>query len=106
MNRDVEILKIQVLADYYHNRSNLLLSFILTVFITFSITFMTLSYEGHISLPVYYVSLGAVFVLVFYGLYTLDKGYSKWLDRIDDLLRQVEKGEVLPSLRELRNTKK
>jgi FtsH-binding integral membrane protein len=102
MNRDLEILKIQVLADYYHNRSNLLLSFILTAFVTFTIALMTLVYEGHISLPVYYLSLGIVLICVFYGLYTLEKRYSKCLDRIDSLLKQVEKGELLPSLKELR----
>jgi uncharacterized membrane protein len=106
MNRDIEILKIQVLADYYHNQSNLALSFTLTALIALAIALMTLVYEGRISLEVYYLSLAVIFAFFSYELYTLNKRYSEYLDRIDDLLRQVENGKVLPSLKELRKMKK
>jgi len=106
MNRDIEILKIQVLADYYHNKSSSALSFMLTALITLAITFMALVYEGHLSLPVYYILLAAIIGFFFYELHTLNKQYSKYLDKIDDLLRRVENGEVLPSLKELRGSEK
>jgi hypothetical protein len=66
---------------------------------------MALVYEGRINLPVYYLSLGVIAVFCFYELYTSDKGYSENLDKIDNLLKQVEIGEPLPSLKELREKK-
>ena len=102
MNRDVELLKVQILADYYHTQFNLVLSFLLTGVIALAIALMTLVYEGHINLLVYYILLVCIAVPFSYGLRTISKDYSENLDKIDDLLKQVEIGEPLPSLKELK----
>jgi len=106
MNRDVELLKVQILADYYHTQFNLVLSFLLTGVITLAIALMTLVYEGHINLLIYYILLACIAVLFSYELHTISKDYSENLDKIDDLLKQVEVGESLPSLKDLKKKKR
>ena len=102
MNRDVELLKVQILADYYHTQSNLTLSFLLTCLIALTIAFMTLLIEGHINLLTYYILLAVIVILFYYWLRKTNNRYSKNLDKIGDLLKQIEIGEPLPSLKELK----
>jgi len=106
LNREIELQKIQVLADYYHSQFTLYLSFFITFLITFTVAVMTLVYEGRMTLLVYYISLFIVGGFVFYEVLSANRRYSENLNNIDDLLRQVENGEALPSLSELKKMKK
>ena len=105
MNRDVELLKVQILADYYHNQANLGLSLLITGSIALTIALMTLLYEGHINLLIYSISLGIIMIVFGYWSRKTNNRYSEDLDKIDDLLKQVEIGEPLPSLKELKKEK-
>lgn len=106
MKENIELQKIQVLADYYHVQFTLSLSTYITLLITFTVALWTLLSEGHLPLLVYYILLVVVGVFVYYEVKSANKRYTEDLSNIDDLLRQVENGEVLPSLSELKKMKR
>jgi Ca2+/Na+ antiporter len=102
LNRDAELLKIQILADYYHNKFTLMLSFLMTGLIGFAIAVLTLVFEGRITLVGYYLYLVVIFVPFSYWIYTNGKEYSENLNNVEGLLEQVDNGVALPSIRELK----
>jgi hypothetical protein len=102
LNRDTELLKIQILADYYHNHFTTNLSFLLSGFLTFAAALFVLVFEGRLTLEGYYIYLIVIVVPLGFWIYSTRKTYSKNLDSIDGLLEQVENNEPLPSLEELK----
>jgi hypothetical protein len=106
MNRDTELLKIQILADYYHSRFTTQASFLYGFIIAWGITFIALFYQKNIDMVIYTFSLSVGFIALGYFLYYAFKDYSKKLNSVDELIAEVNKGEVLPSLEELKREKK
>jgi hypothetical protein len=102
LNRDTELLKIQILADYYHNHFTTNLTFLLSGFLTLAGAVFVLVFEGHLTPLGYYISLIIIVIPISFWIYSTGKTYSKNLNRIDSLLEQVENNEPLPSLKELR----
>lgn len=102
MDRDTEILKIKILADYYHSKYNNSATYIFSITIAFSIALMTLLFQKKFELENYFIGIGIITAFLFILLFIAHRNYMKNLDRIDELLQQVNKGEVLPPLRELR----
>jgi membrane protein implicated in regulation of membrane protease activity len=104
MDKEIELVKVQVLADYYHMFHIIMLSFVLTAFAAVLVALSILVLElGSIALGVYFLALVLLVVLTLYGLTMAHNRYSRDLDKIDNLLRQVQNGENLLSLRELKN---
>jgi len=104
-NRDTELLKIQILADYYHSRFTTQASFLYGFIIAWAITFIALFYQKNIDIVIYYLSLLLGFISLGAFLYYAFKDYSKKVNNIDGLIAKVNKGETLPSLEELKREK-
>jgi hypothetical protein len=104
-NRDIDLLKIQILAESYHTLFNTRLSFLLTAFIALLVAFITLVIGGQINFLAYYVAVVLISIPISYWIRQTTKHYSENLDRIDDLFTGVENGETLLSLKVLRKTK-
>jgi len=102
LNRDIELLKTQILADYYHNQFTTNLSFLLSGFLTFAAALFVLVVEGHLTLIEYYGFLFVIVIPFGYWIYSTRKTYSENLDSIDSLIEQVENNKPLPSLKELK----
>jgi hypothetical protein len=102
MSRDSELAKIQILADYYHTHYTIVLSFLLTGLVALAAALFSLVYEGRITFLSYYVLLAVIVIPFIYAIALTGKHYSKNIDRIDGLLGQLEKGQPLPSLKELK----
>jgi hypothetical protein len=102
LNRDTELLKIQILADYYHSQYTTNLSFYLTGFLTMAAAVFVLVVEGHISPILYWIYLFVIALPFGYWSYSTRKTYSKNLNGIDGLIEQVENNKPLPSLKELK----
>ena len=106
MNREVELLKIQIFADYCHTDFTFRSSIGVSGFVGLLLVTVGLVYQNLISLVVYYLTL--VIVLIFFSV-ILSKTYKDYhtnLDQIQVFFTQLEKNESLPTLREMRKAKK
>ena len=104
-NRDTDLLKVQILADYSHLRFNLALSVIFMIWIALIIVFVTLVLEGRINYIEYDIAVWLIAIPFIYLEYTRRESYYRDLDKISILLEQVENGESLLTLSELRKGK-
>jgi hypothetical protein len=107
MERDTDLLKLQILADYYHTRFNLVGSFSLGLIIAMTVALYTLVMQNAISLFVYFLSLFFLFLFALAAVSYMLREYHRTLDGIDELIKGVNKNrfEPLPSIRELRTKK-
>lgn len=107
MERDTDLLKLQILADYYHSRFNLSGSFIFGLVIALTVALYTLVMQNAIDLLVYTLSLFLVYAFTLVILVYMLRTYHSYLDRIDELIKSMNKNrfEPLPSIRELRKGK-
>jgi hypothetical protein len=107
MERDTDLLKLQILADYYHTRFNLVSSFALGLIIAMIVALYTLVMQNVISLFVYSLSLLFLYLFALATAAYMLREYHRTLDGIDELIKRVNKNrfEPLPSIRELRTKK-
>jgi hypothetical protein len=105
-NKDAELLKIQIMADYYQANFSFVGSIVTGAFIGLFVVAITLRFENVLDIISYSVFLVIVTVFsLYYALKTI-KSYHSDLEKIDDLFTRVENGETLPSIAELRKMKK
>jgi hypothetical protein len=103
LNEEVELLKVKVLADYFHNWFRFLCSAIASGLVGLAVALVSLYFQQRLTYLDYIVSLVVLFVMAFSAFVLIAiRPYRADLSKIDALLMQVEKGESLPSLRELR----
>jgi len=104
MDKEIELMKVQVLADYYRTFHTMMVSFVLAAFAAVLVALSAfVFFEGSMALGAYFLALVLLVVLTLYGLTIAHNRYSRDLNKIDDLLKRVENGETLSSLRELKN---
>jgi hypothetical protein len=105
-NKDSDLLKIQILADYYQASFSFLGSIASGALIGLLVVAITLRFENVFSDISYYVFLGVILLFgLFYGTKTY-RSYHSDLEKIDNLFIRVQNGETLPSITELRKKKK
>jgi FtsH-binding integral membrane protein len=101
IDRDTELLKIQIYVDSCHARYTLILSFVFAVIVGFFVSFLTLYYEKAISLDVWIISIIVASIFAFYEIYRFIRGYKKDMKKISDMIEKVKEGRELPRLEEL-----
>lgn len=105
MDKDVELLKIQVYADYCHSFYTGAVLLSMSAMLSFSIAWMVLFVEIGMN-PVGYFLFLFLFVGGFGGLgIWYYYRYRKRLERIDKLIERLNKGEPLPSIKDLMKKK-
>jgi hypothetical protein len=105
-NKDSDLLKIQILADYYQASFNFLGSVVSGALIGLLVVAVTLRLENVLADISYYLLLGVIlFFFLLYGRRTYG-AYHSDLEKIDNLFIRVQNGETLPSITELRKIKK
>jgi len=102
MNRDTELLKIQVYADYCHSTFTSYVSFIFGGIIAFYVTIMGLFLQKTIDLTTYTLVAIVVVVPFLIFMWVAYGGYHSCLNRVDELIEKVNKGEPLPSIKDIR----
>lgn len=105
-NKDADLLKIQIMADYYQVGFSFVGSIVTGVFVGLFVVAITLRFENVLDMISYLVLLGIVAVFFLYYALRAIKSYHSDLEKIDDLFTRVENGETLPSIAELRKKKK
>lgn len=109
-NRDIDLQKIQALDSHFQAWFNTGASIWVGGLIGFLILILTVYYNKQFSSDVMVnlvltiiTAVVAYAVLGIYGLHFMNKRSNEFLAFVDKLLAQVEKGERLPSLVELKN---
>jgi hypothetical protein len=104
-NKDSDLLKIQILADYYQASFSFSGSLVSGILIGLFVVAITLRLESVLSDISYYVFLGLILIFFLsYGTRTY-RSYHSDLEKIDNLFIRVQNGETLPSITELRKMK-
>ena len=104
-NKDADLLKIQILADYYQASYSFQGSIVSGFTIGLIVVAITLRLQNIINDLSYYLLLAVVGVFFFiYGTRAY-RIYHSDLERIDNLFTKVQNGETLPSITEMRKEK-
>lgn len=104
--QDIDLQKIQVLESSYQGWFNFKASLIAGTIVGTLILIATMQYQNVVNL--YGVIIGDSFLAVagFYFIVTLRQGHDEHINFINGLVVQIEKGEKLDSIEELRKTHK
>jgi hypothetical protein len=100
-NKDIDLMKIQVLDSSFHSWFTFRASILASGIIGLLILVTTLYYEKIFDALAFYVSLVIIAISMSGVIYFLWKNLGEHLDFMNDLLMKVEKGEQLPPLTEL-----
>lgn len=104
MERDTDLLKLQILADYYHSVYVTYASFIFGFVIAWAVALITLFWQNAFNLLTYWIALFSGYAALIAFLLYVQKVYHDNLDRIDELIQSINKDrfEPLPLIRELK----
>lgn len=106
MNRDIDLLKIEILADYWQAKISFANSVLIAGFVGLLVLLLTIYYEGKIdAISLTIGSLALYAILGIFGIRFIEKRHVEYMRRIEKLLRKIEEGEPLPSLVELKKMK-
>ena len=101
MNRDTELMKIQVYASYCHSDFRVRISYVFSALIAATVLFTSLAYQELIDRVTYSIAM-VVGVLVFlYLMYTVYRDYKESLEKVDNMIKRVNEGNSLPSVKEM-----
>ena len=101
MDKDVELLKIQVYVDYCHSHYNGLIMLLMSITFSFFLTFTVLLIERLIY-PLTFLFFVLLFILMFGGLgIRTFSVYIKHLEGVDKMIEMINEGEPLPSIKKL-----
>ena len=103
MNRDIELVRAQVFADYCQARFNFFCSIFVASIIGLLVTLTATTYVRQIEAAYSLALLSGVLIAGFIGIKLIMRTYDTDLDLIEGLLRGIERMESLPSLEELRD---
>jgi uncharacterized membrane protein affecting hemolysin expression len=122
MDKDIELQKLQAFESYFRTKINILYSLLISFIVGFLLLIMTLYYQGTFNFfPYETYGLGgtlvnvAIFIALLLGASAFMKKYyldkvndmnDECLNLVEELIAQVEKGETLPSMAELKKKAK
>jgi predicted transporter len=105
-NKDSDLLKIQILADYYQASFSFFGSVVSGAIIGLLVVAITLRLENVFSDITYYIVLGVILIFASFYITRIYRSYHSDLEKIDNLFIRVQNGETLQSITELRKMKK
>jgi hypothetical protein len=101
MDRDTELLKIQVYAGYCHSDFRGRVSYVFSALIAALVLLTGLVYQELIDRVTYGIAMPVATLIFLYMLYFVYKGYTKDLCKIDNMIERVNKGNSLPSVKDM-----
>jgi hypothetical protein len=102
MDKDMELLKVKILADFYNTRLISWFSFLAAFLIALALVLTTFTFQGYIDAIDYFSLFALLAVLFGVRLVFLADSYSKTLHGLDTLISKIDKGEALPPLEKLK----
>jgi len=101
MNRDTELLKIQVYASYCHSTFRGRVAFVFGLIVAYCTSLLVLNLQKTMDLTTYFVSMFMAFPVLALFLWTTYSRYQRRLNRVNELIEMVNKGESLPSIEDM-----
>ena len=101
MNRDTELLKIQVYAGYCHSDFRGRISYVFSALIAALVLFTSLVYQELFDRVTYTIAMFVAMLFFLYLLYFVYKGYTEDLGKIDNMIERVNRGDSLPSVKDM-----
>jgi signal transduction histidine kinase len=101
MYKDTDLLKIQVYVGYCHSVFRSRVSYVFGAIIAVVVSLMGLILQKTIDIYTYFFSLivaGLVFVPLLLFVY---RDYRKNLSKVDKMIERVNKGDLLPSVKDM-----
>ena len=102
MDRDAELLKVQVVADYCHTNFTFFTTLTISGFFGFNVLILGLTIQNLIDPVKFLIAIIIVFVVTVVSFRIVLNEYHHSLDKIQGFFTQIEKGESLPTLKEMR----
>lgn len=106
IDKDAELLKVQIYAERCHTKFTLFVSLLFGILIAFAIALFTLLHERHISFLQFSASFLFVFGFCFLYVYYTMKDYKESFKEISHMIEKVKEGEELPKLENLKHNQK
>jgi len=105
MNKDVELLKVQVYAEKCHARYTLSMSLVFGFLFPFSVAFFVLFHERFLTLGEFCILFAVLYGACFLFLLHVKRGYKDEFKTISEMIEIINEGKELPSLEELTELK-
>lgn len=101
MNREIELLKIQVYVGYCHSTFRVQISFIFGALVAILVSLMGLFFQKAINVVTYYGTL--LLCVPFFAFYVVRgyRNYQKSLGKVDNMIEHVDNGNSLPSIKDM-----
>jgi 4-hydroxybenzoate polyprenyltransferase len=93
MDKDIELAKVQAIADYYHTENSFMLSFLIASFIGAAIALLSVGAERYIDIPTFFIALTIVSAVFVYEALRVENHYMEDMKRTFSLLDDIEKGK-------------
>lgn len=108
IDRNVELLKVQIYAQHSHAKLTSVLSFIFVFFISFSVLFYTILFGNLGPTPILTWQIGLTALLVFTigSLVVILWSYTEDFKKISNMIEIVKEGKELPKLEKLGRQRK
>lgn len=101
MNIETELLKIHVYVGYCHSAFRVQISFIFGALVAILVSVMGLFFQKAISAVTYYVTLLLCVPFFAFFVWRGYRDYQKSLGKVDNMIERVDKGNSLPSIKDM-----
>ena len=105
MDKDTELLKVQVYADYAHSRYTVQASYILSAIVAYFFAIFGLRLQNYLALELYWILVAVPIPFFGYMLYSTHKTYVQRMARVDELIKKANTMQSLPSIEEMTSGK-
>jgi len=106
MDKEVELVKVQVFADYCHTNFTFRSSIVVSGFVGLLLVDLALAYQTLISWLAFYVVTAFIAIVFAITLAKTFRDYHANLAQIQVFFNKLEKNEPLPTLKEMRKATK
>ncbi len=101
MDREIELLKIQIFAEQTHTRFTTVVTTTYAIIVGFSVVFLSLFLENVFPLSGFAVAMVTLLGASALQVYRIRKNYAKTLGQISSMVEAVRLGKELPELEQL-----
>ena len=101
MDREIELLKIQIFAEQTHTRFTTIVTTTYAIVVGFSVVFLSLFIENVFPLGGFAIAMITLLGASAFQVYRIRQNYAKTLKQISSMVEAVKVGKELPELDQL-----
>jgi hypothetical protein len=101
IEKDIEVLKIQIFSEHIHTRFTTIISTSYGIVVAFSVLFFSLYYGNLFPLAGFAIAMIALLTGAGYQVYRIRQNYMKTLRDISQMVENIKEGKALPKLEDM-----